>query len=125
MDFTAFKFSTVASAADIEDRKCAALASLHPQESKQAISGPTITEELLSYLKIISDHPGIQATKRDRLAGFSLRKGSHLRKQLLKLGLIEEFQANPGGRGRAFTDVRLTEKGQGLLAENKTEQKYV
>jgi len=115
MDFTAFKFSRLAGPADIEDRRRAAVASLHPQESKQAIYGPTITEELLSYLKIISDHPGIQATKRDRLAGFSLRKGSHLRKQLLKLGLIEEFQANPGGRGQAFVEVRLTPKAQALL----------
>ncbi|MDA2913908.1 hypothetical protein MYX77_08130 [Acidobacteriia bacterium AH_259_A11_L15] len=115
MDLTEFKFARLASVAEIEDRKRETLASLRCEEPKQSNSTSGLSRELLSYLNIIRDNPGMQATKRDQLVGISLRKGSRLRKQLQELGLIEEIQANPGRRGQAFVDVRLTPKGEALL----------
>ena len=111
-DYTALKLDRTASTVEIDDRKRATLAAFRRNEHKLSEAAPVLTDEQLAYLRVIRDHPGLPATKRDRLAGISLRKGSRLRQRLKASGLIEEFLANPGGQGRACTDIRVTPKAE-------------
>lgn len=128
MDFTNFKFSRLAQPNEIDARKRATVAFLQEgidkeaagarrvnEPSQQEEPSPTLSEELVSYLRHIADSPGLPATERDKKRGVSLRKGSQWRKVLSQLGLIEEVPVNPGIPGRNFKDVRLIERGKWFL----------
>ena len=128
MDFTNFKFSRLAQPTEIDARKRATVAFLQEgldkeaagsqrvnSQSQQGEPSPTLSEELLSYLRFIEDFPGLPATERDKKGGISLRKGSQWRKVLSQVGLIEEVLVNPGIPGRNFKDIRLTERGTWFL----------
>ena len=111
------KFLRTATEAEIEDRKRASLEILGELEAKVHPPGspaPRLTPELISYLRLIADNPGIPATKRDKSAGISAKKGFTTRQQLKALGLIQEF-GSVGEKGRKAVEVRLTDRGKTFL----------
>jgi hypothetical protein len=114
-----FDFSRVASEADLRDRCHATLGgcieTALPDRPEKRQEPLRLAPALLEYLRLLLASPGRPATARDNLAGISAATGSRRRTELLKLGLIEEFVASPGGRGAAFKDIRLTGAGLRLL----------
>ena len=57
----------------------------------------------------------MSSTHRDRAYEIPGAKGTRLRQRLKDLGLIQEFDVNPGGHGRKFKGFRLTEDGENIL----------
>ena len=114
MDFSNFKFS-IANQGEIKDRKrqtASILVMGDPRQNKQGSNH--ISKELLNYLVFIYETPGMSSSQRDKDYGISGAKGTRLRKQLVKLGLIEESKIKQG-RGRPISDIRLTKDGENKL----------
>jgi hypothetical protein len=100
-----------------------AMAPARPEASPTAErTSVALSADLRAYLKLLFDRVGIPATKRDAEAGIPAAKGSRYRAKLKALGLVEEFQVNPGHHGGSFKDFRLTEKGRKALDPLETEK---
>jgi len=125
-DFQNFKFS-IASQTELEVRKQQALAQFTIQESEQEIIEeipqkefiPELSAEQFHYLKYIHHTPGFTAVQRDRKFGFDSKKAGRLRMELRNLELIEEHLFNPGGLGKSYKELLLTEKGLVILKAEK------
>ena len=116
----AFRFTRIADEAEVQDRRRATLAGVGEAKVVAPQPGtPTppkrLSGELLAYLRLVYSSPGEPATQRDKLAGIPPARGSRLRARLREMGLLEEFQSNPGTRGSNFKDVRLTSAGLAAL----------
>ncbi len=115
---TEFRFSRIAHEAELADRRQASVAGLREAEvhaPRRRQEPARVAPVLLEYLRLVLATPGVSATERDATASYSAATGSRRRASLLKLGLVEEFVANPGGQGAAFKDIRLTPAGLELL----------
>ena len=126
------KFTRIAGQNEIEERKRMTLAALgfleasgHSEDEtpSQQPDSPRVrvSEELLGYLRLIADTPGVPATERDDAKSILRKKGVAFRKRLKELGLIEACEVGGRSRGRNFRDIRPTLKGlQALENRRKT-----
>ena len=85
----------------------------NPQESSRPIA--QLSKQLLDYLETIASDPFLSTTKRDKGLGLGGWKADRIRRQLSDKGLVETVAINPGGRGRRFQLLELTQDGRSLL----------
>lgn len=74
-----------------------------------------LSKEELDYFQSVATSPFLGATQRDGMLGISAYKGNRIRGQLLKKYLVSAVAISPGGRGRRFQLLQLTENGEQLL----------
>lgn len=126
MDFSSFRFHRIASPREVADRKKETADQLQPSQSPENQKLPQLSRDLIEYLRIIHESPGLPATTRDDQFNISRRKGSVLRKRLSELDLIESQRVAKVGKGRPYDDVSLTQRGLALMEapENKSEKNF-
>ena len=86
-----------------------------PFSTNREGSRAPVSRDELDYLESVATSLFMGATQRDQNLGISSWKGNKIRKQLLKKCLVSEAAVNPGGRGRKFLLLQLTENGEQLL----------
>ena len=89
-----------------------------PEETPSADGRSSIarvSKEELDYLQSVATSLFMGATQRDKNLGISSWKGNKIRKQLLKKYLVSEAAINPGGRGRKFSLLQISEEGEPFL----------
>ena len=74
-----------------------------------------VSKEQLDYLHSIARSPFLNATQRDKTLGASPWKGNRIRTELCRRGFVRTVAINPGGRGRRFQLLELTDAGRELL----------
>ncbi len=96
---------------------------VRPAAEEQEETSPTdqrgisdrVSKEELDYLESVARIPFLGATQRDQSLGLSSWKGNKLRGHLLKKCLVSAVHISPGGRGRRFQLLELTEHGRQVL----------
>lgn len=91
-----------------------------PPSANGGSSRAPASKEELDYLESVATSLFLSATQRDRSLGISSWKGNKIRGQLLKKCLLNAVAINPGGRGRKFQLLELTENGEQLLTSYGT-----
>jgi hypothetical protein len=74
-----------------------------------------VSKELLDYLTAVAVEPLQNCSERDRELGISASKGHRIRGALVERGLVRLVPISPGGRGKRFQLLDLTEAGRELL----------
>ena len=109
---------------EIDQRRRETLAYLRPVEEPEDLG---LEPRHMEYMQAIRDLPEMPATKRDKhLFGPSGPggMGKRLRVKLKGNNLIREDWVSPkGGKGRAYVQLYLTEKGQRVLEQLETRWK--
>lgn len=123
MNYADFKFSRIATERELEEREeetarvltVAEPVVVYDPTTKPPARADELDERLLEYLRAVHEHDRMPVSLRDELLGISAGTGHRIRALLKKEGLVREYQASCGNRGRNFKDLRLTEKGMMML----------
>jgi hypothetical protein len=86
-----------------------------PSQKKATARNQGISKELLDYLTSVAAHPLWNCSERDRGLGISASKGNRIRAALVDRGLVGLVPISPGGRGKRFQLLDLTQAGRELL----------
>jgi hypothetical protein len=84
-------------------------------QRKEASPSHNVTKELLDYLQSVAESPFARVSERDKMLGGSPWKGNRIRTELSGKGFVKTIAVNPGGRGRRFQLLELTDTGRDLL----------
>ena len=109
--------------AEIEQRRRETLAYLLPVDEPEDLG---LEPKHMQYMQAIRDLAEMRATERDKhLFGPSGPGGigKRLRVKLKEHKLIREDWVSPGGKGQAYVQLYLTERGQRVLNELETRWK--
>ena len=86
-----------------------------PPSANGGNSRARASKEELDYLESVATSVFMGATQRDESLGITSWKGNKIRGQLLKKCLVSVVAISPGGRGRTFKLLELTEHGEQFL----------
>ncbi|MCH7665240.1 MAG: type IV secretion system DNA-binding domain-containing protein [Acidobacteria bacterium] len=86
------------------------------QPLEKPSSKPQLDKEELDYLHLVAAEPFLTIRERNRQLGLSAWKGERAKSELLRDGLVQEVAISPGGRGKRFKLLELTQTGRDLLA---------
>ncbi len=75
---------------------------------------PPIDKATLDYLALVARSPFLSVRERNTALGLSAWSGNRLKDAILESGLASEIAVNPGGRGKRFKLLELTERGREL-----------
>jgi hypothetical protein len=84
-------------------------------DSGEPKAEPLIDKATLDYLGLVARSPFLSVLERNAALGLSAWTGDRLKDAILDSGLASEIAVNPGGRGKRFKLLELTDRGRELL----------
>jgi len=97
------------------DARVPVAASSREHRGEPAPEVRSVTKEELDYLANVAAAPLECCSERDRRLGIGASKGHRLRTALVQRRLVRPVAINPGGRGKRFQLLNLTDEGRALL----------